>query len=319
MYNTQGKTFFELATDRQFWLHLNPQLKITEKGSLSNPSRFNLSSDLAKLTNENLNDEGYFKIEKAVAQADLAAMVQAVEKIRDDQWPVTFSFVYDEFWLKFQELSAVLSLILGPDYKMMPTLYTFCVAPGGAGAGFLPHRDRSRRKLLRPDGKTVAMNIWISLTDASPDTGRVYILPVQYDPNFPNNLTTCGVTNYQDIRAIPTKAGDILGWNEGVYHWGGRSSKHGTYSRISIAASFQRGDSVSLETPLLVPNRLPTLKQRLSIIAAQLLRYQAQAALSPAVRQLAVDLQALDERLVVNDDGGPFIYDQDGEKVQKRR
>jgi hypothetical protein len=62
-------------------------------------------------------------------------------------------------------------------------------------------------------------------------------------PTFPNNLTTYGVTNYQDIRALPTKAGDILGWNEGVYHWGGRSSKHGTYSRISIAASFQRGDS----------------------------------------------------------------------------
>ncbi|MFA6208621.1 MAG: phytanoyl-CoA dioxygenase family protein [Candidatus Obscuribacterales bacterium] len=319
MYNTQGKTFFELATDRQFWLHLNPQLKITDKGSTASNSRFKLSPELGRLTNENLQHEGYFKIEKAVAPGDLAAMVQAVEKIRDEQWPVTFSFVYDEFWLKFQELSSVLSLILGPEYKMMPTLYTFCVAPGGQGAGFLPHRDRSRRKLLRPDGQTVAMNIWISLTDASPDTGCIYILPVQYDPNFPNNLTTYGVTNYQDIRALPTKAGDILGWNEGVYHWGGRSSKHGTYSRISIAASFQRGDSAALETPLLIPNRLPSLKQRLSIIAAQLLRYQAQAALSPTVRQLAVDLQALDERLVVNDDGGPYIYDESGEKIQKRR
>ena len=319
MYNTQGKTFFELATDRNFWLHLNPQMHITEKGSQPTIARYKLSSELGQLTKENMQHEGYFKIENAVAQSDLGAMVQAVEKIRDDQWPVTFSFVYDEFWMKFQELSSVLSVILGPDYKMMPTLYTFCVAPGGAGAGFLPHRDRSRRKLLRPDGQTVAMNIWISLTDASPDTGCIYILPVQYDPNFPNNLTTYGVTNYQDIRALPTKAGDILGWNEGVYHWGGRSSKHGTYSRISIAASFQRGDSASLETPLLPPNRLPSLKQRLSIIAAQLLRYQAQAALSPAVRQLAVDLQALDERLVVNDDGGPFIYDEAGEKVLKRK
>lgn len=319
MYNTQGKTFFELATDRNFWLHLNPQLHITEKGSHSSVAPYKLSSERGQLTKENMQHEGYFKIESAVAQSDLASLVQAVEKIRDDQWPVTFSFVYDEFWMKFQELSSVLSVILGPDYKMMPTLYTFCVAPGGAGAGFLPHRDRSRRKLLRPDGQTVAMNIWISLTDASPDTGCIYILPVQYDPNFPNNLMSYGVTNYQDIRALPTKAGDILGWNEGVYHWGGRSSKHGTYSRISIAASFQRGDSPSLETPLLPPNRLPPLKQRLSIIAAQLLRYQAQAALSPAVQQLAVDLQALDERLVVNDDGGPFIYDEAGEKVLKRK
>lgn len=319
MYNTQGKTFFELATDRNFWLHLNPQLHITEKGSQPNIAKYKLSPELGQLTKENMQHEGYFKIENAVAQTDLRSMVQAVEKIRDEQWPVTFSFVYDEYWMKFQELSSVLSVILGPDYKMMPTLYTFCVEPGGAGAGFLPHRDRSRRKLLRHDGETVAMNIWISLTDASPDTGCIYILPVQYDPNFPNNLTTYGVTNYQDIRALPTKAGDILGWNEGVYHWGGRSSKHGTYSRISIAASFQRGDSASLETPLLPPQRLPTLKQRLSLIAAQLLRYQAQAAISPAVRQLAVDLQALDERLVVNDDGGPFIYDEAGEKILKRR
>ena len=99
----------------------------------------------------------------------------------------------------------------------------------------------------------------------------------------------------------------------------GRSSKHGTYSRISIAASFQRGDSSPLETPLLPPNKLPSLKQRLSIIAAQLLRYQAQAGLSPALRQLAVNLQALDERLVVNDDGGPYIYDEAGEKLLKRK
>ncbi len=301
MYNTQGKTFFELATDRNFWLHLNPQLHITEKGSQPNIAKYKLSPELGQLSKENMQHEGYFKIENAVAQTDLRSMVQAVEKIRDEQWPVTFSFVYDEYWMKFQELSSVLSVILGPDYKMMPTLYTFCVEPGGAGAGFLPHRDRSRRKLLRHDGETVAMNIW------------------KYDPNFPNNLTTYGVTNYQDIRALPTKAGDILAWNEGVYHWGGRSSKHGTYSRISIAASFQRGDSASLETPLLPPQRLPTLKQRLSLIAAQLLRYQAQAAISPAVRQLAVDLQALDERLVVNDDGGPFIYDEAGEKILKRR
>jgi hypothetical protein len=314
MYNTQGKTFFELATDRNFWLHLNPQLHITEKGSQPAVARYKLSSELGQLSKENMQHEGYFKIENAVAQSDLGSMVQAVEKIRDDQWPVTFSFVYDEFWMKFQELSSVLSVILGPDYKMMPTLYTFCVAQGALARVSSLTAIAHDASFCRPDGQTVAMNIWISLTDASPDTGCIYILPVQYDPNFPNNLTTYGVTNYQDIRALPTKAGDILGWNEGVYHWGGRSSKHGTYSRISIAASFQRGDSASLETPLLPPNRLPTLKQRLSIIAAQLLRYQAQAALSPAVRQLAVDLQALDERLVVNDDGGPFIYDEAGEK-----
>jgi hypothetical protein len=316
MYEIQGKTFFDLATDPKFWLHLNPHLTITEEGGKPRPpvKPFSLSAEQGRQTVADIREEGYFKIENVLPALPLQPLVSAIETLRDDHWPVTFSYVYDEYWIKLQELSEVLSKILGANYKLMPTVYTFCVAPGGTGAGFLPHRDRSRRKLLRPDGHTVAMNVWISLTDATPDTGCIYLLPIQYDPNFPNNLTNYVVTNYQDIRALPTKAGDILGWNEGVYHWGGRSSKRGTYSRISMAASFQRGDNDALETPLLDPHKLPTFAQRLSLIGAQLLRYQAQAVLSPVLRQLAVDLQDLDERLIVNDDGGPFLYDGEGEK-----
>jgi hypothetical protein len=169
MYNTQGKTFFELATDPHFWLHLNPQLHITEKGSQPNIAKYKLSPELGQLSKENMQHEGYFKIENAVAQKDLRAMVLAVEKIRDEQWPVTFSFVYDEYWMKFQELSSVLSVILGPDYKMMPTLYTFCVAARGRWRGLPPSpRPLPAQAFAATTARAVAMNIWISLTDASP-------------------------------------------------------------------------------------------------------------------------------------------------------
>ena len=317
MYDTQGKTFFDLANDPAFWLHLNPHMTITEERRKPCARPFAMSAEQSRMTVEDIKDEGYFKIPDVLPAQPLEALVKAVENLRDDHWPVPFSYVYDEFWLKYQELAEVLTAILGPGYKMMPTMYTFCVAPGGGGAGFLPHRDRSRRKLLRPDGNTIAMNVWISLTEATADMGCIYLLPTKYDPNFPNNLKSYNVTNYQDIIALPTKAGDILGWNEGVYHWGGRSNKRATGYRISMAASFQRGDDEALETPMLDPMVLPSFKQRLSLIGAQILRYQAQQALSPVLKQLAVELQAMDEPLVVFDDGGPFVYDEHGEKRLK--
>jgi len=314
MYDIGGKSFFDLATDPEFWLHLNPHLTIS-RGSKPQARPFALETESAFFL-ENLKEEGYFKIENNVMDAGtLPPLVQAVKKIRDEHWPTPFLFVYDQCWQQFQHLNGLLSQILGNDYKMMPALWTFCVEPGGGSAGFMPHRDRSRRKTVAADGRTTAMNIWISLTECSPDTGCIHLLPLQYDPNFPDNLCKYGVVNYQDIRAVPTKAGDILAWNEAVYHWGGRSSKHGTYSRISIAASFQRADCKSFETPLLKPMAMPSGKQKLSLIASQLLRYQAQAGLSPVLKELAVQLAALDEPLVVNDEGGPFIYDAPGEKL----
>lgn len=316
MYDIQDKTFFQLAADPAFWLHLNPRLTISENGSPVSSGResFNLSTTAEKRTLEDLQEEGYFKVAGVWPAEEMQPLIDAMQKIHDDQWPTPFVFVYDEFWLQFQKLAGLLSQVLGAKYQMMPALWAFFVEPGGKSAGFLPHRDRSRKLTIAPDGKTIALNIWISLTDATPDTGCIYLLPLQYDRNFPHNLGVYGTNNYQDFRAVPTKAGDILAWNEAVYHWGGRSSKHGTFTRMSIAASFQRGDSAPFETPILHPLKLPTFKQRVSLIASQLLRYQAQAGLSPVLKQLAVDLVALDERLVVNDDGGPFIYDADGER-----
>ncbi len=314
MYDIGGKSFFDLATDPEFWLYLNPHLTISRGGKPTDRS-FALDQQEAQRTLENLKEEGFFKIENVMEAKTLPPLVTAVKKIRDEHWPTPFLFVYDQCWQQFQHLNGLLAQILGNDYKMMPALWTFCIEPGGQSAGFMPHRDRSRRKTVAADGRTTALNIWISLTDASPDTGCIYILPLQYDANFPDNLLKVGVANYQDIRAVPTKAGDILAWNEAVYHWGGRSSKHGDYSRISIAASFQRADCKAFETPLMKPLELPSFKQRLSLIASQLLRYQAQAGLSPVLKELAVQLAALDEPLIVNDEGGPFIYDAQGEKL----
>lgn len=99
--------------------------------------------------------------------------------------------------------------------------------------------------------------------------------------------------NLQDVRALPAKPGDVLGWNQAILHWGARSSRRATEPRISFACEFQRGDVEPYNRPLLDPQQLPPIEMRLALIGKQILQYRHMYGLSDAMTEIATRLKSL--------------------------
>jgi ectoine hydroxylase-related dioxygenase (phytanoyl-CoA dioxygenase family) len=54
-------------------------------------------------------------------------------------------------------------------------------------SGFSPHRDRQpddSKGTFRPDGSAMYTTCWIALSEASPETGCLYVIPRQFDPGY---------------------------------------------------------------------------------------------------------------------------------------
>ena len=311
------KTYFDLATDKDFWLSLNPDFSISNRKRKITPVK--LPQSRMKLIDEQLREEGYFKVDEILPLDEMRRLAGLVAKIKAENWPSAFAFVYDESWELFYYIHDILENLLGKKYFVLPAFWAFIVEPGSTNTGWYPHRDRTRQVTLDKNGNSISLNAWIPITDADPMNGCMYILPAHQDVNYPNNLQATGVNNLQDVRAVPAKAGSLIMWNEAVYHWGGRSSKYATHTRMAMALAFQSVEHSPFEQPIMKALELPSFESRLSLIAYQMLRYQMQGNLSPVLRQLSVELAALGEPLVCLDKGGPFYYDGAGEYSGKRR
>jgi hypothetical protein len=57
--------------------------------------------------------------------------------------------------------------------------------------------------------------------DATPDNGRIYVVPATREPNYSGDLKQCKANTLQDVRALPAKVGSVLGWNHQLLPWGG--------------------------------------------------------------------------------------------------
>ena len=313
----EAKQYFELARSREFWLALNPDYTISNRRKKVAPLA--LTTKQMALIREQLREEGYFKIDEVLPKDEMARLASLVANVKKENWASAFAFVYDESWELFYYLDDLMTQLLGKRYFVLPAFWAFFVEPGSTNTGWYPHRDRTRQVTVDKEGNSISLNVWIPVTDADPLNGCMYILPAHQDINYPNNLQNTGPSNLQDIRAIPAKAGSIIVWNEAVYHWGGRSSKYATHTRMAMALAFQNSASEPFEKPLLKALELPSFEERLSLIAYQMLRYQMQGHLSPVLKELSVALAELGPPLVVFDQGGPYYYDADGEHVGKRR
>src|SRR5262249_5957408 len=142
---------------------------------------------------------------------EVEMMARLVEHVVQRGWPPQFAMGYDEFWRLFERLSWVAARVLGQNYKLLPNFWVQYVPAGQTGQGWGPHRDRTSVNLK--DGLPDALNLWIALTDATTVNGSIYALPIQHDPNFPNDLAAAHVPYLEQVRALPAQAGSVLFWN----------------------------------------------------------------------------------------------------------
>jgi hypothetical protein len=277
------EAWFEEACQRRFWTELNPELKLESEqvGPL-----FTVDDDQrGELWNDLLTD-GYFEMPPTLPADQVARMAQAMLRLDAEEIPMVFAYVYDDFWNLSGHISGLLGALLGPDFRMLPDFWGWCIHPKKLEKGWHPHRDKGFETLL-PNGLPRSLSIWIPLTDATTRNGCIYLLPACRDAHYLRREGGNDVIEVQEIRALPARAGSILGWNQCVLHWGSRSSERAENPRVSFSIEYQRAEGEPLNQPLLDPAKPPTFEQRLALIGKQILQYVHMYDVGPEFRELA--------------------------------
>jgi len=127
-----------------------------------------------------------------------------------------------------------------PDVYFIPTSDTH--------AGAEPHRDTLHYAgMYDSAGLPAVINVWIPLTDATTLNSCMHVIPAWADPDYATTRSDETLSSPMDpsflqrARALPAKAGSVLGWSTELIHWGGQSSSKAELPRLSFAMYFQRG------------------------------------------------------------------------------
>jgi Phytanoyl-CoA dioxygenase (PhyH) len=274
-----------------FWAQLNPRLHVGHAAFVQRVGSFQLDDAARTHLGARMQREGYlqYHVPPADWQIDLEAMADCVRGMVTRGGMPAFAFVYDEFWLLFLKQARLLSHFLGADYRLLPDFWAWHVDPSKGENGWRPHRDKGVMA-LRADGSPKSLTCWIPLTDATPLNGCMYMVPADRDPTYGTAQDKEWKFQYTDIRALPSKPGDVFMWNQAVLHWGSHTSPFAADVRISAAFEFQRADEVPFNTPLLPANELPSLQTRLLLIAKQVLQYRHMYRVPAYIEQFSLRL-----------------------------
>ncbi|MGE3477226.1 MAG: phytanoyl-CoA dioxygenase family protein [Rhodospirillaceae bacterium] len=278
----------ETITKRETWAALAPRLHIEDESLLRAARPIVLDPARVIAIREQLLLDGYFQQSDVPLSVDLALMAETVRKFSNEGLSPVFTFLYDEFWLPFCQLDSLLRDLLG-GYAILPDFWVWNVDPQKGDSGWTPHRDKGGAT-LRPDGSPNSITVWIPLTEATPLTSCMYVVPARHDPTYGTNREGEWRFELPSIRALPAKPGDVLAWNQAVLHWGSKSSPLATESRVSMAVEFQRTDVPPMNPPLLKPAQLMPFDQRLKLIAKQVLQYRHMYKVAPELEQLMMKL-----------------------------
>jgi hypothetical protein len=236
--------------DPDFWRALNPELSITEFPLAARRPRLPVTADAIGRCRRQVTEDGYLHTPPLVPSDEVARLARGIQRVVDEGLPSVLACVYDEYFNIFNGLESFFEPLLGPNYYMVTQgLWAFHVPAGDDGrtlwtAGS-PHRDR-----MRPDARTMAhdvpsiLTLWMPLADVTTDHSCIYVVPASCDEDYftPVKDLDEKKIRLQDIRALPARAGSILGWSSHLIHWGSRPSAFVTTPRIAATIYFQRAD-----------------------------------------------------------------------------
>jgi hypothetical protein len=274
----ERNTIVKRAGDIEFWRSICPQLSISESPLGSHMQPYAVSPCDVLKGGQRVLEEGYFQVGPVVPREETKLIADAVRTVVDHGFPAPFVLVYDQVWQILSRLENLLSPILGTSYYTTLYVWIYYIrsvnedrAESKEDSGWSPHRDGANViNTLRSDGRPQLLNVWIPFTDTTVEHSCMYLLPTHLDPNYPDNLQEWSVPrkSLQDIRALPAKAGAVLGWNEYALHWGSRSSRWADGPRISLTARFQSRDLDASNLLILDPNSSFNFQARLATIGA---------------------------------------------------
>ena len=166
-----------------FWKALSPDLHIYNNSFAAQQDYFDISIVDATKVNKLVIEEGYAQLDPLPWDLPLASMVELIEKLHSMGLPITFCYLFDEFWYIFMRLHSTLGHILGSEYRRLPDFWAWRVDPSNDERGWNVHRDKSYETLF-VNGAPKTLSVWIPLTDATTSNGCMYVLPADRDPTY---------------------------------------------------------------------------------------------------------------------------------------
>lgn len=222
-----------------------------------------------------LERDGWLAVVGFSRPDELAAIDSAIDALAREGLPPLFVYAYPALWSIGDRVAQAMSRALDAEYGVMDDAWAFRVPVGPGHAGWAAHRGvyelaKDRRA---PD----VLNVWIAVTDATVDNSCMFVVPLDRDPGYPNDLRSHAGTT--EGIAIPALAGTALVWNANVLHWGGPSTERAKAPRTSITFTLRR------DAP---PPQVGDHVARLDVIADQILTYgQLEPTLAPRLRRWA--------------------------------
>jgi hypothetical protein len=218
---------------------------------------------------ELLATEGFMHLARVAVEP--RRLAGAIEELASAGVPPLFAYVFDEPWSLGAAVADAASRATSSRYELLADAWAFLVPPSAGSAGWPPHRGSYELGDRRsPD----LLNVWVALTDATPDNACMYIVPLDADPSYPSDLRSLDAP-LAAARALPATAGDALVWNANALHWGGRASARARSPRISVTFTLRRQGSPAAKGTRAVTLASLDHRARLDLLAAQIVAYGA--------------------------------------------
>jgi hypothetical protein len=262
------------VSSEAFWREHFPSLHIGEL--LTDDFRESLSSaplsDSTALNAERMRVDAYFQGRDETLARLAPVLADAVRRCKTLNISPLSLFLFDEAWQCFYALHRQLKPFLG-DYQILPAFWVWHVDPASTESGWPPHRDKGRHA-LDANGNPLALTVWIPLSEATPLSSCVYILPKSRDPVYGTAEEQNWRIDYPAIRALPAQPGEFYCWDQAVLHWGSTSSPFAEGPRISMALEFQRSDIPPFVKPVLPALCNPDFKLRLWLVTKLVMEHR---------------------------------------------
>lgn len=244
--------------DLDFWRQISPTTQISDSPFQDTTEAFELDNAGKEKIRTQIIHEGYFHTPPVLDRGKLEKLRQIVLELDQRGIMPMFLSLYDEFWQTLHQLRKTFTPILLDNYKLTSNFWIWHIPASDAERGWKPHRDGGMHfSSIRNDGTPTLATAWIPLTDVTTENSCMYVLPRNYDLIFQDfarrRAGQPGIENarqspipLQSVRALPVNAGEIIGWDTNILHWGSGSSRWAVQPRISIGVYYEASDATDI-------------------------------------------------------------------------
>ncbi|CAJ1954569.1 unnamed protein product [Cylindrotheca closterium] len=283
----------ENNNDPSAWSKICPGLTISKdtttssnNGASSPMKKIKIDKASSERKRQKLVSHGYSLIDETFDMDLVGCLRKGIEQLFHLGLPATCILLFDEAWDLARSSRTALDQCTHNQNQLNFDLLAWYIKAGTSG--FSPHRDRqpeNAKDTFHSDDQAKFVTQWIALSDATTENSCLHVIPKMDDPGYaegdkddqdPMIRALPNKESYQNIRALPRKAGQSIMFTHRIIHWGSRSDADLT-GAPRIAISFVSSDP-SYEPPLVDPQHFtaeknPPFRIRLLLVCAQLLIY----------------------------------------------